>query len=307
MKVMKLTQDTIKYYLLVFLFILSMVAVAMFFNDPEIVLPEVAALAIGLWVFQEKAWLRQPRMIFILPSLTALMGFGLNMLALPYVVKIVLILMLMLLLMRVINYSLPPALATGFLPIVTNAHAWSFIYAILVTTFILMLVVYILKLNKDIDSKGKVNTKMMYPYALISVLWIAIAYYSGNQQMAVIPPIAVVLYESLNMKMYSLKIALKQVAILTLAISIGVILYYFIAHWLVMATLFMIIMYVLSQLFQMKIPAVYAFPFLVYVFPAEKVVSLPIATLVVASFSFGSVYIYRTYLQSKLVAQPIEK
>ncbi|MGL4582736.1 MAG: hypothetical protein ACRCVU_07115, partial [Flavobacterium sp.] len=156
-------------------------------------------------------------------------------------------------------------------------------------------------------SKGKVNTKMMYPYALISVLWIAIAYYSGNQQMAVIPPIAVVLYESLNMKMYSLKIALKQVAILTVAISIGVILYYFIAHWLVMATLFMIIMYVLSQLFQMKIPAVYAFPFLVYVFPAEKVVSLPIATLVVASFSFGSVYIYRTYLQSKLVAQPVEK
>lgn len=304
---MKLTQDTIKYYLLVFLFILSMVAVAMFFNDPEIVLPEIAALAIGLWVFQEKAWLRQPRMIFILPSLTALMGFGLNMLALPYVAKIVLILVLMLLLMRVINYSLPPALATGFLPIVTNAHAWSFIYAILATTFILMLVVYILKLNKGIDPKGKVNTKMMYPYALISVLWIAIAYYSGNEQMAVIPPIAVVLYESLNMKMYSLKIVLKQIAILTSAITVGVILYQFIDNWLVMAALFMVLMYVISQLFQMKVPAVYAFPFLVYVFPTEKVISLPIATLVVASFSFISVYVYRVYLQPKVGTQSVIK
>ncbi|MCC9044259.1 hypothetical protein LNQ81_16425 [Myroides sp. M-43] len=293
----------IYHYLLAFVFILLMVVVATYFQDPEIVLPEVAALAVGLWVFQEKAWLRQPDKIFILPSLTALMGFGLNMLALPYIVKIVVILVLMLLVIRVVNYSLPPALATGFLPIVTNAHAWSFIYAILVTTFVLMIVVYVLKLNKGIDPKGKVNTKMMYPYVLISLVWIVIAYYTGNEQMAVIPPIAVVLYESLNMKMYSLKIAVKQVAILTLAIGIGVLLYQFIEHWLVLASLFMVLMYGLSQLFKIRVPAVYAFPFLVYVFPAEKVLNLPIATFVVATFSFGAVYVFRAYVQPRLVTQ----
>ncbi|MGL4585134.1 MAG: hypothetical protein ACRCVU_19375 [Flavobacterium sp.] len=296
-------KPSIYHYLLAFVFILLMVMGAAFFEDPEIVLPEVAALTVGLWIFQEKAWLRQPDKIFILPSITALMGFGLNMLALPYIVKIVVILVLMLLVMRVVNYSLPPALATGFLPIVTNAHAWSFIYAILVTTFVLMIVVYVLKLNKGIDPKGKINTKMMYPYVLISFIWIVIAYYTGNEQMAVIPPIAVVLYESLNMKMYSLKIAVKQVAILTLAISIGVILYQFIEHWLVLASLFMVLMYGLSQLFKMRIPAVYAFPFLVYVFPAEKVLNLPIATFVVATFSFGAVYVYRVYVLPRLVTQ----
>ncbi|WP_121966491.1 hypothetical protein [Myroides sp. N17-2] len=296
-------KPSIYHYLLAFVFILLMVVVATYFQDPEIVLPEVAALTVGLWIFQEKAWLRQPDKIFILPSLTAFMGFGLNMLALPYIVKIVLVLVLMLLVMRVVNYSLPPALATGFLPIVTNAHAWSFIYAILATTFVLMLVVYLLKLNKGIDPKGKVNTRMMYPYALISLAWIVIAYYTGNEQMAVIPPIAVVLYESLNMKMYSLKIAIKQVAILTLAISIGVLLYQFIEHWLVLASLFMVLMYGLSQLFKMRVPAVYAFPFLVYVFPAEKVLNLPIATFVVATFSFGAVYVYRAYVQPRLVVE----
>lgn len=300
-------KTTVYHYILAFVFILLMVCGAVYFQDPEIVLPEIAALAVGLWVFQEKAWLRQPDKIFILPSLTALMGFGLNMFAIPYISKLLIVLVLMLLLMKVINYSLPPALATGFLPIVTNAHAWSFIYAILVTTLILMIVVYTLDLNKDIDPKGKINTKMMYPYLLINLLWMIVAYYSGNQQMAVIPPIAVVLYESLNMKMYSLKVMVKQIAILTLAISIGVLLYQYIENWLILASLLLAMMYGLSQLFQMRVPAVYAFPFLVYVFPAEKVMSLPIATFVVATFSFGAVYIYRTYLQPRLVTQPTEE
>ncbi|WP_286382413.1 hypothetical protein [Myroides odoratimimus] len=300
-------KPTVYHYILAFVFILLMVCGAVYFQDPEIVLPEIAALAVGLWVFQEKAWLRQPDKIFILPSLTALIGFGLNMLAIPYISKLLIVLLLMLVLMKVINYSLPPALATGFLPIVTNAHAWSFIYAILVTTFVLMIVVYALGLNKGIDSKGKVNTKMMYPYMAINLLWMVVAYYSGNQQMAIILPIAVVLYESLNMKMYSLKIMVKQIAILTLAISIGVVLYQYIENWLVLAFLLLIMMYGLSQLFQMRVPAVYAFPFLVYVFPAEKVMSLPIATLVVATFSFGAVYIYRTYLSTKVITQPVDE
>ncbi len=48
-------KPTVYHYILAFVFILLMVCGAVYFQDPEIVLPEIAALAVGLWVFQEKA------------------------------------------------------------------------------------------------------------------------------------------------------------------------------------------------------------------------------------------------------------
>lgn len=41
----------------------------------------------------------------------------------------------------------------------------------------------------------------------------------------------------------------------------------------------------------------YAFPFLVFVFPPDSVMQLPIASCLMASFSLGYVYLYRTYFQ----------
>jgi hypothetical protein len=56
-------------------------------------------------------------------------------------------------------------------------------------------------------------------------------------------------------------------------------------------------MFALLKLFDMRIPAVYAFPFLVFVFPQDSVMQLPSASCLMASFSLGCVYLYRTYFQ----------
>lgn len=61
--------------------------------------------------------------------------------------------------------------------------------------------------------------------------------------------------------------------------------------------LYMPLMFALLKLFDMRIPAVYAFPFLVFVFPPDSVMQLPIASCLMASFSLGYVYLYRTYFQ----------
>ncbi len=294
------TNNILPKYIVTYVFILAMVAVAYFAKDREIVLPEIAAMAIALWVWQDEAWLRQPDKIFILPSYTAAIGFAINMLHIPYLSKLMLVLIGMLVVMILFKYSFPPALATGFLPIVTNAYEWSFMIAILITTFILMLGVILFKLNKDIKREVEFNRKGLFIYFTITTIWMSIAWAFKIEQMALIPPITVVIYESINMKMYTLKMAIKQVAILTISITFAVLLSNYIENWLILSILFLLMMNLLLKLFRMKIPAVYAFPFLIFVFPPEKVSGLPIASLAVSVVCFTMVYLYHKYIKSKI-------
>ncbi len=58
-------------YFCAFAFIAAMVAAAAVWNDREIVLPEIAAMAIALWVYREPGWMRHPEKIFLWPTATA--------------------------------------------------------------------------------------------------------------------------------------------------------------------------------------------------------------------------------------------
>lgn len=285
-------------YVMAFLFILLMVVAAYGLNDREIILPEMAAMAVGLWVYRDKQWLNQPDKIFILPSLTAVIGFCINLMPISYLLKLVLVLCAMLLVMRMFNYILPPALATGFLPIVTQAYELSFLISIFVTSFMLMLGVVLFKLNQGIERKGNFDRRKIGVYASITLIGFAHAAIFKVEAMALIPPITVVVYESLNMMMYSLKMYLKQVAVLTLSISMAVLMQLWIQDGIILTLIYMPLMFLLLKLFDMRIPAVYAFPFLVFVFPQDSVMALPVASGLMASFSFGCVYVYRSYFQN---------
>ena len=257
-----------------------------------------AAMAVGLWVYRDKQWLNQPDKIFILPSLTAVIGFCINLMPISYLFKLVLVLCAMLLVMRMFNYILPPALATGFLPIVTQAYEISFLISIFATSFILMLGVVLFKLNQGVERKGNFDRRKIGVYASITLIGFALAAIFKVEAMALIPPITVVVYESLNMMMYSLKMYLKQVAVLTLSISMAVLMQLWIQDWILFTLIYMPLMFLLLKLFDMRIPAVYAFPFLVFVFPQDSVMHLPMASGLMAGFSLGCVYIYRTYFQN---------
>lgn len=290
-------------YVMAFLFILLMVVAAYGLNDREIILPEMVAMAVGLWVYRDKQWLNQPDKIFILPSLTAVIGFCINLMPISYLLKLVLVLCTMLLVMRMFNYILPPALATGFLPIVTQAYELSFLISIFATSFILMLGVVLFKLNQGIERKGNFDRRKIGVYASITLLGFALAAIFKVEAMALIPPITVVVYESLNMMMYSLKMCLKQIAVLTLSISMAVLMQFWIQDGIILTLIYMPLMFLLLKLFDMRIPAVYAFPFLVFVFPQDSVIALPVASCLMASFSLGCVYVYRLYFQNIGVKQ----
>lgn len=286
-----------------FTLILMMVGLAYYFSDAEIILPEIAAMAIAIFAYREISWMRQPDKIFLLPTATAVLGFGINYLTIPYLLKLVIILTLMLALMYLIKFSLAPSLATGFLPIVSHAHSFSFIISILLCTFLLAAIVAAFKLNGLAPRKGSVDFRRMCMYFLIMVSWMLATGLSGYG-LAIIPPVAVVVYESIHMQMYSVRIAAKQTIILFLSATIGVILYINLENWVLIASLDLILMFLLLYLFKMRVPAVYAFPLLAFILPREVVKGLPLTTLAMCIFTFGLILLYRRYQTTTEASSP---
>lgn len=281
------------WYFCAFAFIAAMVAAASFWNNREIILPEIAAMAVALWVYREQNWMRHPEKVFLWPTATALLGYGINLLAIPFIAKLVLVLAGMLLFFLLFRYSLAPALATGFLPVVTNATSLSFIAAVLVSSLALMLVVVLARLRTDTDRTALVQPRLMAVYAAIHLAWIGAAALAGQVHLAVLPPVTVVVYESLHMKMYSWRMLFKQTAVLTLSAATGVLLSTLIDHWVVAVLLALALMWLVLHLFKMRMPAAYAFPLLAYVFPQEALFMVPVAALLACLFSLGLVLAYR--------------
>ena len=77
-------KKTIISYIISFAFIIAMITASVILKDREIILPEVAAMAIAMWVWRDEGWIRQPFKIFLVPSITALIGFVVNQLPISY-------------------------------------------------------------------------------------------------------------------------------------------------------------------------------------------------------------------------------
>ncbi|MCG2571776.1 hypothetical protein K4T90_11620 [Staphylococcus epidermidis] len=280
-------------YTIAFLFILGMVTASVLLKDREIILPEIAAMAIAMWVYREPGWIRQPSKIFVAPSVTAVIGFAVNQFPIAYLGKVFLTLALLMLFLRIIQSNLAPSIATGLLPLVMNATEWSFILSAFIFTILLMLGVLVFGLNKGLEKKVPIQYKYMIVFFILNIIWIGLIWVAGYPQLAVIPPILVVVYEVLQKPMYNGKMAFKQGLVLTLSAAVGTLLYFTIDSWILITLLAMLLMLFLLRIVGIRMPAVYAFPLLPFVFPTEIVARLPIGSLIASVFFFGSVLIFK--------------
>ncbi|MCG1139879.1 hypothetical protein K4Q86_11670 [Staphylococcus epidermidis] len=280
-------------YTIAFLFILGMVTASVLLKDREIILPEIAAMAIAMWVYREPGWIRQPSKIFVAPSVTAVIGFAVNQFPIAYLGKVFLTLALLMLFLRIIQSNLAPSIATGLLPLVMNATEWSFILSAFIFTILLMLGVLVFGLNKGLEKKVPIQYKYMIVFFILNIIWIGLVWVAGYPQLAVIPPILVVVYEVLQKPMYNGKMAFKQGLVLTLSAAVGTLLYFTIDSWILITLLAMLLMLFLLRIVGIRMPAVYAFPLLPFVFPTEIVARLPIGSLIASVFFFGSVLIFK--------------
>lgn len=280
-------------YVIAISFILLMVGLSVLLQHSEIILPEVAAMAIAMWVYREPGWIRRPFDILIAPTATAAFGIVMNPFKIPYPIKVILTLIIIMLFMRFICSNLAPAIATGLLPLATHTEEWSFVFIVCLFMLILTAGVVIFQLNKHLVKKSIIQYKYMVIFLIISLCWLSICWGFGYEQIAVIPPVFVVVYESLQKTVYSGKMALKQGVTLTISAAFGVFIFMQFESQVLATLIDMILAVMISRLFRARIPALFAIPLLTFVFPEENIWTLPIATFFACVFMFSFILLYK--------------
>lgn len=274
-------------------FVVMMMVASVRLNNREVILPEAAAMAFAMWVYREPGWIRRPAFICISPTVAAGIGLTINHLQVDFTVKVVFTLLLIMLFLRMIRSNLAPAIATGLLPLAINTRDWSFVWIVLIFTMLLMLGVLVFKLNRGLAKEERVKHRYKFVFLVLSFCWIGLCWIAGYQHLAVIPPIFVVVYESLQKPTYTGMMVLKQSLTLTLSVSIGVGVFFSLESPVLAATVDMMLILAFSYIFRVRIPAMYAVPLLTFVFPEDQIMTLPFVTLSANLFMLTSVLLYK--------------
>ena len=289
-------------YSIAFLFILIMIATAIFFKDKEIILPEIAALSVGIITFRENKWIQGPIHIFLLPSITAILGFGINFLPIILSLKLVLVLIGMLAILRIFKSQLAPALATGLLPIVTNAHSFLFLIAIIFFVLLLYFAIKLFNIKPTENSVPIIYESHNRWLVGLCLIWFLACYFSGFIYFSAIPPVIVVAFESLNNPALKLKVRAKRILTLFIASLIGCLTINYIDNLLIAGLTDLIAVALLLKLMNLRLPPAFAMVILPMILPEKSLEYLPFATLIMSTFFMLSIY----FIQKKSYPKPID-
>jgi len=187
------------------------------------------------------------------------------------------------------------------LPIIINATHWSFIVAILLFTSLLMVGVFLQGSYKKATPSANIQNHHMLVFTIMAIVWVGSVWSLGFSQMAAIPPVMVVFFEVLQKPDYNFKMASKHFIALVGAASIGVLVHFLIASWLLSAIISMPLVFMLLQLLKIKLPAAFAFPLLALVLPANMFKMLPITAIIATTFFLGTMVIYKKFANYRVV------
>ncbi len=289
-------------YIFAFTFILVMILSAILLKDKEIILPEIAALTVGIIIFRENKWIQRPFHIFLLPTITAILGFGINFLPLQLSLKLILVLIAMLLTLRLFKSQLAPALATGLLPIVTNAHSPLFLIAILVFVFLLYLSIKLFRI-KPTENSVPINYIGHNRWLIgICLTWFLVCYLTGYIYFSAIPPVIVISFETLNNPALKLYVRLKRILVMFLASLIGCLTIKYLDNLLIAGLIDLTLVAILLKLLDLRLPPAFAMVILPMILPEKSLFYLPIATLVMSIFFMLTIYI----IQKKMYPKPLD-
>ncbi|GEC88685.1 hypothetical protein BBR01nite_10160 [Brevibacillus brevis] len=129
--------------------------------------------------------------------------------------------------------------------------------SVVIFSFLIMLGVLASKLNGGLEKKVKIPYQYMLVFLILTFVWIGLCWVAGYPQLAAIPPILVVVYESFHKPMFNGKMAFKLGLVLTISATVGTLLYFAIDSWVI--------------------------------------VMLPVSALIASTFFFGSVLIYKKW------------
>lgn len=271
--------------------ILLMGLFAIWANDIEIVLPELAALSAGCFIYKKASWNANPKMLFILPSITAFMGFGINMLSISLALKIALVLLLIFLLFYFSKNVLAPAIATGLLPIITNCHSVYFLISTLFFTLILAVFVQLKYQSGEKVAKEIVPFRTFFAYFSIVTIWISFCYYNDYHYMLAIPPVIVVGLEMISGPVIKLQPVLLKTALLVVSSLIGGYIYLYINDLLLVLLINFVVISLFLAVFKQKMAPAYAIALLPIVLKNQEPLHFALYVFFICCAIFGGAYI----------------
>ncbi|MBN1140996.1 MAG: hypothetical protein JXB25_04240 [Deltaproteobacteria bacterium] len=137
-------------YGIALLLVIVMTALAEFSGEPEIIFPEILALAVGSWVADKRPWKTTPFNLWLAPTLAALFGVLLmRYTPVPKGVMIVSAFAFVALLLTLTRSTLMPSISAAILPILIGTRSWIYPISVCFLTAIVALIAWIL------DRSGK--------------------------------------------------------------------------------------------------------------------------------------------------------
>ncbi len=197
-----------KRYLAALLMILAMVGVSEFLGEKEIIFPEMAALAIGMWIVDKRVW-RVGRIAMIV-MMTSGATWGVVLVrysALPLMVNLALAFSFAAAILLLMRASLIPLLSACMLPVVLQTESWVYPIAVSVMSVILVIGQGVMEkygLRKKIIHVpvGKDRKKEIVRWGRLLFSWVLIAFfpvYTSNLY-CILPPLVVTYVEFANSK-----------------------------------------------------------------------------------------------------------
>lgn len=271
-------------------------------QDIEIILPELGALCVGCFIYKKSSWISNSRALFILPSITAFLGFGINMLSIKLEFKIALVLLLIFLLFYFSKNVLAPAIATGLLPIITNCHSIYFLISTVVFTLLLSFIVQIKYKTDDKMPKEIVSFRTFFAYFSIIIIWLSFCYYNNYTFMLAIPPVIVVGLEMISLAEIKLKPILIKAFLLVASAIIGGFLTLYLTNLLLLLLVDFVAISLFLAIFKQKMAPAYAIAMLPILLENKSPFVFGIYVLIICSAIFGGAFLSK-YVFNKYIAK----
>lgn len=117
------------------LIVTVMVFVSEIFNEPEIVFPEIAALAMGGIISEKTVWKVNRKIMFLLMSISAFLGYFLAMAQdIPIVIRIAAAILICCAALLMSKTTMLPMISASVLPILTNAKSIIYPLSVIILT-----------------------------------------------------------------------------------------------------------------------------------------------------------------------------
>ncbi len=190
-------------YALALILIGLMVGVSQWLEQPEVLFPEMAALALGLWVIDKRIWLVSRPMLVVLMTVCAVFGVLLVRYSpFPMLVNVAISFVFTTLCLIITRTTLVPIISAAMLPLLFGTHSFIYPLSVFIMSVLVVCGQWLLEksalrpatiLNKKVKHKGhspKHWAKLLFYVLLIA----AIPLYIGKP-FFIVPPLMVMFIE----------------------------------------------------------------------------------------------------------------